>query len=122
MSSCILDLSLAVMCILFFLAAETVTGKSLLKKSRYTMSHTYFYLFYRQSGNTPVYNFEDLDVLIDQLWQLRLKPGFEIMGNPSNFFTDMENKTQVYLWKDLVHQIAARYVGKCAIKGSKIFP
>ena len=84
-------------------------------ESRNTMERAHFYPFHRQSGNTPVYNFEDLDVLIDQLWQLRLKPGLEIMGNPSNFFTDFENKTQVYLWRDLVHEIAARYVGKCAI-------
>ena len=93
-----------------------ITGKSPRKKVRNTIAHAHFYPFCRPRGSIPVYNFEDLDVLVDQLWQLRLKPGFEIMGNPSNFFSDMENKTQVYLWKDLVRQIAARYVGKCTIK------
>ena len=32
------------------------------------------------------------------------------MGNPSSYFTTFDNKTQVYLWKDLVQQLASRYV------------
>ncbi|CAH1246101.1 IDUA [Branchiostoma lanceolatum] len=58
----------------------------------------------------PVYNFTLLDDLVDNLWQNGLFPGFELMGNPSNIFTDFENKTQVYMWRDLVYQLADRYI------------
>ena len=63
------------------------------------------------NDSEPVYNFTQLDQLINKLWSNGLKPGFEIMGNPSNYFTDMDNKTQVYQWRDLVHQVASRYIG-----------
>ncbi|XP_071947609.1 alpha-L-iduronidase-like isoform X2 [Antedon mediterranea] len=32
------------------------------------------------------------------------------MGNPSNVYNDFENKTQVYMWKDLVQTLAKRYI------------
>ncbi|XP_065912337.1 alpha-L-iduronidase-like isoform X1 [Dysidea avara] len=59
-----------------------------------------------------VYDFTNLDHAMDLLKENGLKPGFEIMGNPSNIFTDMENKTQVYMWRDLVKNIATRYVDR----------
>lgn len=34
------------------------------------------------------------------------------MGNPSNYFTDFENSTQVYMWRDLVATTANRYIRK----------
>lgn len=56
------------------------------------------------------YNFTLLDQLLSRLKSFGLKPGFEIMGNPSNFFNDFENKTQVYIWKDLVKQTVIHYI------------
>ncbi|KAL3863772.1 hypothetical protein ACJMK2_005507 [Sinanodonta woodiana] len=63
-----------------------------------------------QKDGTPVYNYTYLDSLLDLLYDEGLAPGFEIMGNPSNFFTDFENKTQVYLWRNLVYDLVSKYV------------
>ncbi|XP_046331307.2 alpha-L-iduronidase-like [Haliotis rufescens] len=63
------------------------------------------------SAGSPAYNFSHLDAVMELLHVNGLRPGFEIMGNPSAFFTDMENKTQVYQWRDLVRHIATRYIG-----------
>lgn len=63
------------------------------------------------NGSTgPVYDFTNLDNLIDLLYQLGLKPGFELMGNPSGFFKNFDDKNFVYYWKDLVKQLAKRYI------------
>ncbi|XP_070197526.1 alpha-L-iduronidase-like isoform X2 [Littorina saxatilis] len=64
------------------------------------------------SSGQPVYNFTSLDILLARLHLNGLRPGFEVMGSPSGIFTDMENKTQVYWFKDLVRQVAKRYIGK----------
>ncbi|XP_052770728.1 alpha-L-iduronidase-like isoform X2 [Mya arenaria] len=58
----------------------------------------------------PVYNFTLLDNVIDLLYNNGLKPGFELMGNPSGLFRNFEDKETVYLWKDLVTQVASRYI------------
>ena len=55
------------------------------------------------------YNFTNLDRFLVRLKEFSLKPGFEIMGNPSQFFNDFENKTQVYEWKSLVKLMVSRY-------------
>ncbi|XP_045189835.2 alpha-L-iduronidase-like [Mercenaria mercenaria] len=57
-----------------------------------------------------VYNFTLLDNMMDLLYQNGLKPGFELMGNPSNIFTNFEEKSLVMNWKDLVTKTAQRYV------------
>ncbi|ELT95325.1 hypothetical protein CAPTEDRAFT_211572 [Capitella teleta] len=56
-----------------------------------------------------IYNFTCLDEVIEILWQNGLKPGFELMGNPSNIFTDFQNNTQVRWWADLVEATASRF-------------
>lgn len=66
-----------------------------------------------------MYNFTHLDQLIKLLWMNHLKPGFEIMGNPSQYFNDFENGTQVYLWRDLVKSLAKHYIGKFENKFEK---
>lgn len=58
------------------------------------------------------YNFTKLDQLIDLLWTNRLRPGFELMGSVSNFFTDFEDKSQVVEWRNLVYKIAKRYIDR----------
>ncbi|KAK7075162.1 hypothetical protein SK128_013366 [Halocaridina rubra] len=63
-----------------------------------------------------IYNFAHLDQLMDVLRQFDLKPGFEIMGNPANIFTNFENATQVQWWRELVAEIAQRYVDKYGLE------
>ncbi|XP_022342575.2 alpha-L-iduronidase-like isoform X3 [Crassostrea virginica] len=63
------------------------------------------------NGNVT-YNFTKLDDVIALLWSHGLKPGFELMGNPSGFFNDFDNSTQVYLWKDMVTQLAQNYIAQ----------
>ena len=77
-------------------------------------SHLYC-TFSRFRENAPVYNFTSLDALLAILRSNGLSPGFELMGNPSGYFTDFENKTQVKEWRRLVHLIAARYICKYSI-------
>lgn len=60
----------------------------------------------------PVYDFSWLDELVDQLYTSGLFPGFELMGSLHNFFNDFENRTQLFLWKDLVKRTAQRYIRK----------
>uniref|UniRef100_A0AAQ5XU23 Alpha-L-iduronidase n=1 Tax=Amphiprion ocellaris TaxID=80972 RepID=A0AAQ5XU23_AMPOC len=63
-------------------------------------------------GGQPQYNFTKLDQLIELLHVNGLQPGFELMGSVSNYFTDFENKSQVFEWRNLVHLIAKRYIDK----------
>lgn len=58
-----------------------------------------------------MYNFTYLDEFLDILWKLNLKPGFELMGNPGQLFSNFEDPKQVYAFKDLVKTIAERYIG-----------
>uniref|UniRef100_A0A8D0A068 Alpha-L-iduronidase n=1 Tax=Sander lucioperca TaxID=283035 RepID=A0A8D0A068_SANLU len=63
-------------------------------------------------GGQPQYNFTKLDQLIELLWINGLRPGFELMGSVSNYFTDFEDKSQVVEWRNLVYLIAKRYIDK----------
>uniref|UniRef100_A0A672JDS7 Alpha-L-iduronidase n=1 Tax=Salarias fasciatus TaxID=181472 RepID=A0A672JDS7_SALFA len=63
-------------------------------------------------GGQPQYNFTKLDQLIELLWINGLRPGFELMGSVSNYFTDLEDKLQVIKWKQLIYLIAKRYIDK----------
>ncbi|XP_018413424.1 PREDICTED: alpha-L-iduronidase [Nanorana parkeri] len=60
----------------------------------------------------PQYNFTKLDELMDLLMENDLVPGFELMGNPSGYFTDFEDKVQVKEWRYLIYSIAKRYIEK----------
>ncbi|XP_050714481.1 uncharacterized protein LOC126997437 isoform X2 [Eriocheir sinensis] len=62
------------------------------------------------TDGAPRYNFTQLDALMTHLHRHRLRPGFELMGNPGGIFSDLENATQVLWWRLLVEQTAARYV------------
>ncbi|XP_064119925.1 alpha-L-iduronidase-like isoform X2 [Macrobrachium nipponense] len=64
----------------------------------------------------PKYNYTHLDSFMNRLRQFNLKPGFEIMGNPGDIFTDFENVTQVTWWRRLVAQTARRYVEKYGLE------
>ncbi|KAF7657526.1 hypothetical protein LDENG_00025810, partial [Lucifuga dentata] len=66
----------------------------------------------RVVAGEPQYNFTRLDQLIELLWINGLRPGFELMGSVSNFFTSFEEKAQVLEWRRLVRLLAARYIDK----------
>ncbi|XP_042862942.1 alpha-L-iduronidase-like [Penaeus japonicus] len=70
----------------------------------------------RLEGGQPTYNFSHLDALLDHLWRHQLRPGFELMGNPGNIFTDFENKTQVLWWRHLVALTARRYADRYGLE------
>lgn len=38
------------------------------------------------------------------------------MGSVSNYFTDFENKSQVWEWRNLVYLTARRYIGEWKLK------
>lgn len=59
-----------------------------------------------------VYNFTFLDKAIQLLIDNDLKPGFELMGNPSNFFSDFDDIVQVYAWKNLIESLGKHLIGK----------
>ncbi|XP_077332228.1 alpha-L-iduronidase isoform X2 [Lithobates pipiens] len=60
----------------------------------------------------PQYNFTKLDDLMDLLMENDLVPGFELMGSPSGYFTDFEDKVQVKEWQHLIYSTAKRYIEK----------
>ncbi|BFZ22574.1 hypothetical protein BsWGS_25613 [Bradybaena similaris] len=63
----------------------------------------------------PQYNFTQLDEFVALVHENELHMGFELMGNPSNIYTDFENNTQLHWWKDLVIETAQRYIEKYGI-------
>ncbi|XP_019346255.1 alpha-L-iduronidase isoform X2 [Alligator mississippiensis] len=62
------------------------------------------------------YNFTNLDNFMDLLWTNKLVPGFELMGSPSGYFTDFEDKKQVVRWKKLVALLAKRFIAKYGLE------
>ena len=64
-----------------------------------------------ENGNME-YNFMYLDEAMDLLIRNRLKPGFELMGNPSNYFSDFDDLQQILAWKDLVTATVQHLVGQ----------
>lgn len=58
------------------------------------------------------YDWSLLDRALDVMIEHRLKPFFELMGNPSGLFTDYEDMDQVRLWRDLVTATVERYAGR----------
>ncbi|EEC05903.1 alpha-L-iduronidase, putative, partial [Ixodes scapularis] len=66
-------------------------------------------------SSAPVaYNFSHLDVLLDRLLSLGLKPGFELMGNPFPRPLNFELPEDLQLWRNLVATLASRYMGLCS--------
>lgn len=60
--------------------------------------------------STSSYNFDKLDILLQRLRKYKLKPGFELMGSPSNIFTNFDDEAQVKEWQRFVTTLATRYV------------
>uniref|UniRef100_A0ABM5FRN1 Alpha-L-iduronidase isoform X1 n=1 Tax=Pogona vitticeps TaxID=103695 RepID=A0ABM5FRN1_9SAUR len=68
------------------------------------------------ANGTLHYNFTNLDNFMDLLWENKLHPGFELMGSPSGYFTDFEDKIQVIQWKNLITQLARRYIERYGLQ------
>ncbi|XP_074788949.1 alpha-L-iduronidase isoform X3 [Athene noctua] len=62
------------------------------------------------------YNFTALDNLMDRLWENKLIPGFELMGNPSGYFLDFEDKEQLIRWRNLITLLASRYIDRYGLE------
>jgi len=63
---------------------------------------------WNQTSNS--YNFEALDQLVELFYKNHLTLGFEVMGNPSEQFTNFENTKDIKQLKTLVQMIASRYI------------
>jgi L-iduronidase len=73
-----------------------------------------------RSGAKIRYDWSLLDQGLDIMLAHRMAPIFEIMGNPSDIFTDLQDMDQVKLWRDMVAELAERYLaryGKAELDG-----
>jgi L-iduronidase len=80
---------------------------------RYLRVHYLFNLLTSTGGFA--YDWSLLDRAVDVMVEHRLKPFFELMGNPANLFTDYEDMDQVRHWRDLVTETARRYAERYGI-------
>ena len=55
---------------------------------------------------SPVYDWTDMDRGMDALVNNGLQPFFELMGNPSGFFSDFCNDGQLHAWRRMVRDLA----------------
>ena len=62
--------------------------------------------------NPDGFDFSSLDLLLDRLWKFDLTPGFELMGNPSNFFHDFSSSEEVDMWHKLIRSMVSRYISR----------
>jgi hypothetical protein len=60
----------------------------------------------------PRYDWSALDTGLDVLVCNGLRPFFELMGNPSGYFTDYTDQTQVWAWRRLVKDLAEHYIDR----------
>ena len=44
------------------------------------------------------------------LWKFDLLPGFELMGNPSDFFLDFSTQDELNMWYKLIRTMVRRYI------------
>ncbi|CAM1329842.1 IDUA (predicted) [Pycnogonum litorale] len=56
------------------------------------------------------YDYGRLDKFLLYMNSVRLRPGFELMGNPSSTFTDFEDPKQVREWRDFIGELARHYI------------
>ena len=56
---------------------------------------------------TPTYDWTDMDRGMDVLVNNGLQPFFELMGNPSGFFSDFCNDGQLHAWRGMVRDLAS---------------
>lgn len=78
---------------------------------RYVRVHYLLELVRAEGLNTedPVHDWEPPDKALDVLVHNSLIPFFEIMGNPSGYFTDFTDDTQIRVFRRLVRDMALHY-------------
>ena len=54
---------------------------------------------------------DDLLRFMDLLVELNVKPGFEVMGNPGNMFSNFEDRNNLTVWYEMVQQITGEMQG-----------
>ena len=62
--------------------------------------------------DTPEYDWRRLDEGLDGLVDNDLKPFFELMGNPSGYFTDFEDDDRLRAWQRLVRDLALHLIDR----------
>uniref|UniRef100_A0A8C5LV15 Alpha-L-iduronidase n=1 Tax=Leptobrachium leishanense TaxID=445787 RepID=A0A8C5LV15_9ANUR len=85
-------------------------------KNRKPMKHFWKSTGFCIANGRPEYDFSKLDSFIDLLLENGLKPGFELMGSPSGYFTDFEDKKQVIEWRNFIYLTAKRYIEKYGLQ------
>ncbi len=60
----------------------------------------------------PAYDFSDLDEGLDRIVACGLKPFFELMGKPSEMFTDFAADAQVRAWKRMIRDLAVHLMDR----------
>ena len=63
-------------------------------------------------GSSNSKEFHLLDELLDTLWNFDLKPGFELMGNPSDKFNDFSDPEVLDEWYKLLQDLVLRYMNR----------
>ncbi len=61
---------------------------------------------------SAAYDWSEMDRAVDVLVRNRVKPFFELMGNPSGRFSDFGDTAQLRAWRDLVHELALHLIGR----------
>jgi L-iduronidase len=55
------------------------------------------------------YDWSRLDAAIDVMLEHRIRPFFELMGNPSYIYSDFNDVAQAHRWRDFMSEMAQRY-------------
>ncbi|KAK3717330.1 hypothetical protein QZH41_011573, partial [Actinostola sp. cb2023] len=63
-----------------------------------------------------VISFTYLDKAMALLLSNGLRPGFELMGNPSNYFTDFDDKKQIYDWRELIRSLGIHLIERYGLE------
>ena len=67
----------------------------------------------------PKYDWRRLDEGLDSLVENNLKPFFELMGNPSGYFTNYEDDAQLHAWKRLVRDLALHLIDRYGLEEAR---
>lgn len=65
-----------------------------------------------RSGAKIQYDWSLFDKAVDTMVEFGFKPIFEIMGNPSDVFTNFDEKDEILLWRDMIAEMTGRFIGR----------
>jgi len=64
----------------------------------------------------PLYDWSRLDQGLDLLHEHGILPFFELMGNPSGYFTNFDDDVQLHAWKRLVRDLVRHYTVRYGVE------